>query len=104
MSARVSASTFTAAAQHPTLPPGYAYFYGGVGGMPGLAGYGNMGATQQLQYPGIPVPTAAGNTSTTQFQNKAAYGSRYTYLQILLYSRFLFNVSKNFNFDLSHTY
>ena len=78
MSARVSASTFTAAAQHPTLPPGYAYFYGGVGGMPGLAGYGNMGATQQLQYPGIPVPTAAGNTSTTQFQNKAAYGSRYT--------------------------
>jgi len=71
------ASTFTAAAQHPTLPPGYAYFYGGVGGMPGLAGYGNMGATQQLQYPGIPVPTAAGNTSTTQFQNKAAYGSSY---------------------------
>ena len=29
------ASTFAAAApqQHPTLPPGYAYFYGGVGGM-----------------------------------------------------------------------
>ena len=51
--------------------------------MPGLAGYGNMGATQQLQYPGIPVPTAAGNTSTTQFQNKAAYGSRYTDLMIL---------------------
>ena len=29
------ASTFAAAApqQHPTLPPGYAYFYGGVGNM-----------------------------------------------------------------------
>merc|ERR1712013_813961 len=37
------ASTFAAAApqQHPTLPPGYAYFYGGVGGMPGaLQAYG----------------------------------------------------------------
>jgi len=75
------ASSFTAAAaaQHPTLPPGYAYFYGGVGGMPGLQ-YGGVGAGGGV-YPGphtgIPVPTAAGNTSTSQqFQNKP-YGSSY---------------------------
>ena len=74
-----SASTFTAA-QHPTLPPGYAYFYGGVGGMPGLAQYGGGvagGGVYPPTHPGIAVPTAAGQTSTTQFQNKAAYGSSY---------------------------
>jgi len=73
------ASTFTAA-QHPTLPPGYAYFYGGVGGMPGLAQYGGGvagGGVYPPTHPGIAVPTAAGQTSTTQFQNKAAYGSSY---------------------------
>ena len=73
-----SASTFTAA-QHPTLPPGYAYFYGGVGGMPGLQYGGGVagGGVYPPTHPGIPVPTAAGQTSTTQFQNKAAYGSSY---------------------------
>ena len=72
----ISASTFTAA-QHPTLPPGYAYFYGGVGGMPGLQYGGGVagGGVYPPTHPGIPVPTAAGQTSTTQFQNKA-YGSR----------------------------
>merc|ERR1719312_385849 len=52
------ASSFTAAAaaQHPTLPPGYAYFYGGVGGMPGLQ-YG-QGGVYPGTHPGIPVPTA----------------------------------------------
>jgi len=72
------ASTFTAA-QHPTLPPGYAYFYGGVGGMPGLQYGGGVagGGVYPPTHPGIPVPTAAGQTSTTQFQNKAAYGSSY---------------------------
>merc|ERR1719391_1822190 len=70
------ASSFTAAAaQHPTLPPGYAYFYGGVGGMPGLQ-YGAGGGVYPGTHPGIPVPTAAGPTSTSQFQNKA-YGSSY---------------------------
>lgn len=71
------ASTFTAA-QHPTLPPGYAYFYGGVGGMPGLQYGGGVagGGVYPPTHPGIPVPTAAGQTSTTQFQNKA-YGSSY---------------------------
>jgi len=74
------ASTFTAAAaQHPTLPPGYAYFYGGVGGMPGLQYGGGVagGGVYPGQHPGIPVPTAAGPTSTSQFQNKAAYGNSY---------------------------
>jgi len=75
------ASTFTAAAaaQHPTLPPGYAYFYGGVGGMPGLQYGGGVagGGVYPGTHPGIPVPTAAGPTSTSQFQNKAAYGSSY---------------------------
>ena len=74
----LSASTFTAAAaQHPTLPPGYAYFYGGVGGMPGLQYGGGVagGGVYPGQHPGIPVPTAAGPTSTSQFQN-TAYGKR----------------------------
>merc|ERR1712012_53178 len=74
------ASTFTAAAaQHPTLPPGYAYFYGGVGGMPGLQYGGGVagGGVYPGPHTGIPVPTAAGNTSTSQqFQNKP-YGSSY---------------------------
>jgi len=77
------ASTFAAPApqqQHPTLPPGYAYFYGGVGGMPGAlqaAAYGGVGAgVYPATHPGIPVNTAAGATNTTQFQNKA-YGSSY---------------------------
>merc|ERR1719470_29520 len=69
------ASTFAAAApqQHPTLPPGYAYFYGGVGGMPGaLQAYGGGvgGGVYPATHPGIPVPTAAGATNTSQFQNK----------------------------------
>ena len=79
LSFKFSASTFTAAAaQHPTLPPGYAYFYGGVGGMPGLQYGGGVagGGVYPGQHPGIPVPTAAGPTSTSQFQNKAAYGNR----------------------------
>merc|ERR1712038_266635 len=68
------ASTFAAAApqQHPTLPPGYAYFYGGVGGMPGaLQAYGGGvgGGVYPATHPGIPVPTAAGATNTSQFQN-----------------------------------
>lgn len=77
------ASTFAAPApqQHPTLPPGYAYFYGGVGGMPGAlqaAAYGGgVGAgVYPATHPGIPVNTAAGATNTTQFQNKP-YGSSY---------------------------
>ena len=76
-----SASTFAAAApqQHPTLPPGYAYFYGGVGGMPGaLQAYGGGvgGGVYPATHPGIPVPTAAGATNTSQFQNKAYGASR----------------------------
>merc|ERR1719394_1475660 len=81
------ASTFAAAApqQHPTLPPGYAYFYGGVGGMAGaqLAAAAYGGGLQAggvagypATHPGIPAPTVAGPTSSTQFQNKA-YGSSY---------------------------
>ena len=75
-----AASTFAAAApqQHPTLPPGYAYFYGGVGGMPGaLQAYGGGvgGGVYPATHPGIPVPTAAGATNTSQFQNKP-YASR----------------------------
>jgi len=79
------ASTFAAPApqQHPTLPPGYAYFYGGVGGMPGAlqAAYG--GGVGAGVYPathpvsGIPVNTAAGATNTTQFQQNKPYGSSY---------------------------
>ena len=54
------ANTFAAApTQH--LPPGYAYFYGGTSVYP--------------PHPGI-VPTAAGPTATTQFQNKGYGGSR----------------------------
>merc|ERR1740129_1796490 len=80
------ASTFTAA-QHPTLPPGYAYFYGGVGGMPGLQYGGGVagGGVYPGQHPGIPVPTAAGPTSTTQFQNTAygkSYGTSYDSLSL----------------------
>jgi len=83
------ASTFAAPApqQHPTLPPGYAYFYGGVGGMPGAlqAAYGGgVGAGVQgvqgvypATHPGIPVNTAAGGTNTTQFQQNKPYGSSY---------------------------
>merc|ERR1712013_910443 len=81
------ASTFAAAApqQHPTLPPGYAYFYGGVGGMPGaLQAYG--GGVYPATHPGIPVPTAAGATNTSQFQNKAygasSYGTSYDSLNL----------------------
>jgi hypothetical protein len=78
------ASTFAAAApaqQHPALPPGYAYFYGGVGGMGAqlAAAYGAQGLAAPTGYPathpGIPAPTVAGPTNTTQFQ-KQAYGSR----------------------------
>ena len=93
------ASTFAAAApqQHPTLPPGYAYFYGGVGGMgaqlvsyrmildqifhpdmQAAAAYGQglpAAAGYPATHPGIPAPTVAGPTNTTQFQ-KQAYGSR----------------------------
>jgi len=82
------ASTFTAAAaQHPTLPPGYAYFYGGVGGMPGLQYGGGVagGGVYPGQHPGIPVPTAAGPTSTSQFQNTAygkSYGTSYDSLSL----------------------
>jgi len=77
------ASTFAAAApqQHPTLPPGYAYFYGGVGGMGAqlAAAYGGglpAAAGYPATHPGIPAPTVAGPTNTTQFQ-KQAYGSSY---------------------------
>jgi len=65
------ANTFAAApTQH--LPPGYAYFYGGM--TPQLqAAYG--GTSVYPPHPGI-VPTAAGPTATTQFQNKG-YGSSY---------------------------
>jgi len=85
------ASTFAAAApqQHPTLPPGYAYFYGGVGGMPGaLQAYGGGvgGGVYPATHPGIPVPTAAGATNTSQFQNKAygasSYGTSYDSLNL----------------------
>lgn len=71
------ANTFAAAAptQHPTLPPGYAYFYGGMA--PQLqAAYGQTGV-YPTAHPGI-VPTAAGGTSTTQFQ-KQGYGSSTDY-------------------------
>lgn len=85
------ASTFAAAApqQHPTLPPGYAYFYGGVGGMPGaLQAYGGGvgGGVYPATHPGIPVPTAAGATNTSQFQNKpygaSSYGTNYDSLNL----------------------
>jgi len=84
------ASTFAAAApqQHPTLPPGYAYFYGGVGGMPGaLQAYGGGvgGGVYPATHPGIPVPTAAGATNTSQFQNKpyaSSYGTSYDSLNL----------------------
>jgi len=84
------ASTFAAAApqQHPTLPPGYAYFYGGVGGMPGALqayGQGVGGGVYPATHPGIPVPTAAGATNTSQFQNKpyaSSYGTSYDSLNI----------------------
>jgi hypothetical protein len=64
------ASTFAAA---PTqLPPGYAYFYGGMA--PQLqAAYGQTGV-YPTPHPGI-VPTAAGGTATTQFQKQ--YASSY---------------------------
>ena len=53
------------AAAAATLPPGYAYFYSK---MPGLAGYG---AAPPGAYPAMAaVPTAAGGTATTQFQQK----------------------------------
>merc|ERR1712106_108592 len=85
------ASTFAAAApqQHPTLPPGYAYFYGGVGGMPGALqayGQGVGGGVYPATHPGIPVPTAAGATNTSQFQNKpygaSSYGTSYDSLNL----------------------
>lgn len=65
----LTASTFAAA---PTqLPPGYAYFYGGMA--PQLqAAYGQTGV-YPTPHPGI-VPTAAGGTATTQFQKQ--YPSR----------------------------
>merc|ERR1719397_329245 len=68
--------------QHPTLPPGYAYLYGGVGGMGAqlaAAAYGQglpAAAGYPATHPGIPAPTVAGPTNTTQFQ-KQAYGSSY---------------------------
>jgi len=82
------ASTFAAAApqQHPTLPPGYAYFYGGVGGMAGAqlaaAAYGGglQAAAQYPQahtHPGIPAPGVAGQANSSQFQKQPAYGSSY---------------------------
>jgi len=69
------ASTFAAApTQHPTLPPGYAYFYGGMA--PQLqAAYGQTAGVYPTPHPGI-VPTAAGATATTQFQ-KQGYASSY---------------------------
>merc|ERR1719186_824601 len=84
------ASTFAAAApqQHPTLPPGYASFYGGVGGMPGALqayGQGVGGGVSPATHPGIPVPTAAGATNTSQFQNKpyaSSYGTSYDSLNL----------------------
>merc|ERR1712106_1075503 len=85
------ASTFAAAApqQHPTLPPGYAYFYGGVGGMPGALqayGQGVGGGVYPATHPGIPVPTAAGATNPSQFQNKpyasSSYGTSYDSLNL----------------------
>merc|ERR1712106_303311 len=85
------ASTFAAAApqQHPTLPPGYAYFYGGVGGMPGALqayGQGVGGGVYPATHPGIPVPTAAGATNTSQLQNKpygaSSYGTSYDSLNL----------------------
>merc|ERR1711971_800705 len=62
--------------QHPTLPPGYAYFYGGVGGMGAqlaAAAYGQglpAAAGYPATHPGIPAPTVAGPTNTTQFQKQ----------------------------------
>lgn len=81
--ALAAASGFATAApqQHPTLPPGYAYFYGGMAGPASLqAAYGGVGATgvYPTAHPGLAVPTAAGNTATTQFQNKAYGSSGYT--------------------------
>ncbi len=66
------------------MPPGYAYFYGGV---PGLQAYGATAAAS-AQYPGtvpMTVPTAGGS-STSQFQK--------TYGQVVLYAIVL-----HFNFD-----
>ena len=72
-----AASTFAAAGptQHPTLPPGYAYFYGGMA--PQLqAAYGGVGGTgvYPAAHPGLAVPTASGATASTQFPK--GYGSR----------------------------
>lgn len=68
------ASTFAAA---PTqLPPGYAYFYGGMPAAPQMpAAYGQTGVyPAHPAHPGI-VPNTAGGTATTQFQ-KQGYASR----------------------------
>ena len=69
------ASTFAAApTQHPTLPPGYAYFYGGMAPQLQAAAYGQTGV-YPTAHPGI-VPNSAGGTATTQFQ-KQGYASSY---------------------------
>ena len=64
--------------------------------MPGLQYGGGVagGGVYPGQHPGIPVPTAAGPTSTSQFQNKAAYGNRYAWPEntreaVMIYDPFL---------------
>jgi hypothetical protein len=58
------------------MPPGYAYFYGGV---PNLQAYGAATAAASAQgvYPGTPmtVPTAGGNSSSSQFQKTYGFVS-----------------------------
>jgi len=67
----LAASNAFAAQQH--MPPGYAYFYGGV---PNLQAYG--AATAATGYPGaLTVPTAGGGSSTSQFQKTYGYSSGY---------------------------
>ncbi|KAL0279069.1 UNVERIFIED_CONTAM: hypothetical protein PYX00_000700 [Menopon gallinae] len=56
---------------NPSLPPGYAYFYGAAGMMPGSFQYG----TPAL-YP-IPATNAHGSTATSQYAKPGSYASTY---------------------------
>lgn len=68
----LAASSAFAAQQH--MPPGYAYFYGGV---PSLQAYG--AATAATGYPGaLTVPTAGGGSSNSQFQKTYRFVFKHT--------------------------
>ena len=68
----LAASNAFAAQQH--MPPGYAYFYGGV---PNLQAYGAATAAA-TGYPGaLTVPTAGGGSSNSQFQKTYGYAKHF---------------------------